>query len=332
MKKSRLAIALASIAVVAAVTGCTASTDQSEETGPEYLWTVTSVDGMLSGPDDDNLYLALDDVSRVVTRFTDRPDRLANSVDIEDFLGRWDGRFADDPPNAVLSYQADGGAPRQIVLTLTRPRWDEDRQTLVFAAERIRAEAEDPDGEHAIDVPDIENPWHTGPTALFIDGAGTSDDPGPVEAVSSDILETSAAVNAADQQPSAEDTAAAEQAQAQAAEAQAQIDELTQKVSYDEMLRTDLLAARGDVADGLGAGRQPVSSTVRFLAEQGIDISEPVSDGDLRAVDALIRQVTAQQEADMAALTDAMSAGGGGGPEDQALIAELQESLPDATG
>jgi biotin operon repressor len=98
------------------------------------------------------------------------------------------------------------------------------------------------------------------------------------------------------------------------------------------MLRTDVLATRGDVADSLGAGRQPVSSTVRFLAEQGIDISEPVSDGDLRAVDALIRQVTAQQEADMAALTDAMSAGGGGGPEDQALIAELQESLPDATG
>jgi hypothetical protein len=68
-----------------------------------YLWTIPSASGSLTGPNDQHLTLRLVGVRRYLTRFTDRPVRKAYVVANVDFVRRFKHYFADSNPNAVLS-------------------------------------------------------------------------------------------------------------------------------------------------------------------------------------------------------------------------------------
>lgn len=188
-------VAAATVAVV--VTGCgnrQGEPQQSSPTGqsasqeyasvpPVYLWSMASANGSLVGPDDENLRLSMTGVDRLVTRFTDRPDRTSTAVDTRDFFERWDERFSAVPPNAVLSYNVrHGQPPTQIVVMLTNPRYDPQADTLSFDADRIRRQADDlPDTDYPVTPPKIDNPTATGPLAVFIDTLGGSDVAAPAD-------------------------------------------------------------------------------------------------------------------------------------------------------
>jgi hypothetical protein len=97
--------------------------------------------------------------------FTDRPERLAGYLSIDEFLSavsEGPDSFANDPPNATLA-SLEGDEFVDVVLELTqRPRYEDDN--LVFKIEVIQG----------------ETPLTGGPSALFIDTIGRPLTPGSV--------------------------------------------------------------------------------------------------------------------------------------------------------
>ena len=89
--------------------------------------------------------------------FTDRPERLAGYLTIDEFLSAVSAgpdSFAKDPPNATLA-SLEGDEFVDVVLELTqRPRYEDDN--LIFKIEVIEG----------------ETPLTGGPSALFIDTIG----------------------------------------------------------------------------------------------------------------------------------------------------------------
>jgi hypothetical protein len=138
-----------------------------------YLWTIPSASGALTGPNDQHLTLRLVGVRKYLTRFTDRPVRKAYVVANVDFVRRFKHYFADSNPNAVLSYSLGGKAtPIAIVLQVGQPRWDRKTSTLTFPAKRIPHMEDDlPDTTVHIKPPFIPNPRHFDKAGLFIDSA-----------------------------------------------------------------------------------------------------------------------------------------------------------------
>lgn len=169
--------ALVAIAAASALvaTGCSTATASTPPAAANvaYLWALGTTDATLVTGEGTS-YLELDGVGEAVTRFSDRPDREASLEDLRDFLGRWEGRFSDDPPNAVLSYQVeDAAAPVQIVIEISRPRYDEEHARIVFAAELIDFTPDELDGaDHPVEAAPPVVPPRTGPASLFIDSDG----------------------------------------------------------------------------------------------------------------------------------------------------------------
>src|SRR5271156_5310640 len=58
--------------------------------------------------------------------FSDRPQRIVGHLTTAQFVDSWghgENSFLDDPPNAVLSFLAEGdGTPEDVVVTLTNPQ------------------------------------------------------------------------------------------------------------------------------------------------------------------------------------------------------------------
>ena len=143
----------------------------------ELLFSQNAAGGSLTGPDDQHLTLALTGVRDWITRFSDRPARDAQTVDVRDFLARWDERFAKSPPNAILSYRLPGAAaPRDIVLELSAPRYDAAEATATYAARRIRRTADDlPGTKHSRTPVVYPLPEAFEAASLFIDSPGSSE-------------------------------------------------------------------------------------------------------------------------------------------------------------
>ena len=141
-----------------------------------YLWSIPSASGSLTGPDDQHLVLRLVGVRNYLTRFTDRPVRQAFVVANADFLRRFKAYFARANPNAVLSFRKAGSRiPTEIVLNIGRPRWNPKTSTLTFSAVRIlKREDNLPDTTVHIKPPVIPNPRHFDQASLFIDSGSTS--------------------------------------------------------------------------------------------------------------------------------------------------------------
>jgi hypothetical protein len=90
--------------------------------------------------------------------FADRPQRVVGHLSSKKFVSQWgDGEnsFAEDPPNAVVSFLEDGDAtPEEVTVTIRDPQIDGDTLT------------------YKVDVLDGKLPARSGPCALFIDPIG----------------------------------------------------------------------------------------------------------------------------------------------------------------
>ena len=142
-------------------------------TVPQYLFSIPSGSGSLTGPNDRHLTLRLSDARRYLTRFTDRPLRQAAVVANVDFARRFRGYFGSVKPNAVLTYTPRGSQiPVSVVLTIGAPRWNAKRFTWTFLATRIRKRPDNLPGTTVhIPPPLIPNPHSFTHATLLIDGS-----------------------------------------------------------------------------------------------------------------------------------------------------------------
>ena len=90
--------------------------------------------------------------------FADRPQRVVGHLSSRKFVDQWgegEDSFAEDPPNAVVSFLEDGDAvPEEVTMTISDPTLDGDSLT------------------YKVDVLDGTLPASAGPCSLFIDPVG----------------------------------------------------------------------------------------------------------------------------------------------------------------
>ena len=149
----------------------TASTEES----PTYLFTISSETGTIAGIGEDTgnetLTLTLNAVRDHATQFADRPIRDAYVLPTEDLVDRWDGWFADVPPNAVLTFTRPGDPmPHSIVLQLDSPVYDGNAGTLTFTAKHLHRQPRiSADAVTTVDLPNTPAPDTFTTATLFID-------------------------------------------------------------------------------------------------------------------------------------------------------------------
>lgn len=90
--------------------------------------------------------------------FADRPERVVGHMSSKKFVSQWgvgENSFADDPPNAVVSFLEGGETlPEEVTVVLRDPQLDED--TLIYTTEVLEGKL----------------PARAGPCSLFIDPIG----------------------------------------------------------------------------------------------------------------------------------------------------------------
>ena len=90
--------------------------------------------------------------------FADRPERVVGHLHSRKFVEQWgegENSFADDPPNAVVSFLEDGDTvPEEVTVVLRDPQLDGDTLT------------------YKVEVLDGTLPVSAGPCSLFIDPIG----------------------------------------------------------------------------------------------------------------------------------------------------------------
>lgn len=281
--------ALAAAVAVCAVTvsGCSASVDSAEAPPAKhvaYLWAVGAEDAAIV-QDDGIIYIELSGVEHVITRFSDRPDREASAVDLRDFLGRWEGRFAEVPPNAVLSFQEENGAaPVQIVAELSRPRYNEATSSIVFAAEIVEYVPDALEGaEHPVEVPETVLPAHTGPVSLFIDSEGPDVSMSEIAAVG----EATATVSAAIAEFRASAGQSTEGAAPLAPEAAASLD----RISVNIHRLSELSGVITEVSDSIVAEAPRLSPDgAAVLVSNGVNVADEL---DVAATRELLEEIKA---------------------------------------
>jgi hypothetical protein len=102
------------------------ATEQNVEQGLEEIeamFVQTASEAAVEGS-----VLTLHDVSRSTLYFSDRPKRVVGHVTSEMFVDLWDqgeNSFAEDPPNAVLSFLEPGAdVPDDVVTVIKSPRME----------------------------------------------------------------------------------------------------------------------------------------------------------------------------------------------------------------
>jgi len=90
--------------------------------------------------------------------FSDRPQRVVGHLTSKKFVEQWgegEDSFAEDPPNAVVSFLEDGDTvPEEVTMTISDPHLDGDTLT------------------YTVDILDVMLPASSGPCSLFIDPVG----------------------------------------------------------------------------------------------------------------------------------------------------------------
>jgi len=90
--------------------------------------------------------------------FSDRPQRVVGHLSSRKFVDQWgegEDSFAEDPPNAVLSFLEEGDTvPEEVTMTISDPQLDGDTLT------------------YTVDILDGMLPASSGPCTLFIDPIG----------------------------------------------------------------------------------------------------------------------------------------------------------------
>jgi hypothetical protein len=153
--------------------GWAAAGASSPATTTQYLFSIPTASGSLTGPGDKHLTLRLSGTRNYLTRFTDRPLREAFVVANVDFARRFKTYFGSSEPNTVLTFTPAGSQiPVSIVLTIGQPSWDAANSTWTFPATRIRKQPDNlPDATVHIKPPFIPNPHTFKQATLFIDSA-----------------------------------------------------------------------------------------------------------------------------------------------------------------
>lgn len=102
--------------------------------------------------------LTLQGLAHSTLFFADRPQRVVGHLSSKKFVGQWgEGKnsFADDPPNAVVSFLENGDTvPEEVTVVLRDPQLDGDTLT------------------YKVEVLDGTLPTRAGPCSLFIDPIG----------------------------------------------------------------------------------------------------------------------------------------------------------------
>ena len=111
------------------------------------------------GLSSDGMQVTLEGLSPATLFFADRPDRVVGHVNSRKFIDEWgDGEnsFAEDPPNAVLSFMETGDTiPEDATMVLRNPKiGPENRLT------------------YEVEILDGVLPARGGPCSLFIDPIG----------------------------------------------------------------------------------------------------------------------------------------------------------------
>ena len=90
--------------------------------------------------------------------FADRPQRVVGHLTSRKFVDQWgegEDSFADDPPNAVVSFLENGDAvPDEVTMTISEPQLEGDTLT------------------YKVNILDGTLPAKAGPCSLFIDPVG----------------------------------------------------------------------------------------------------------------------------------------------------------------
>lgn len=117
----------------------------------------------------DTYNLTLQGIAPRVTTFTDRPLRVASSVDVTDFLDNWNGGdFESDPPNAALVLTHGKTNRDTFIVELADPSYDRSTATLTYEVTLITGKPAGRLAELADDV-DEDPPASFGRASLFID-------------------------------------------------------------------------------------------------------------------------------------------------------------------
>lgn len=291
-RRSRFTALIATAIVSAlALTSCSDTADQPSAAGASsgdevtYLWAVGAADSSLvtSG---DTTFLELRDVEKVVTRFSDRPHREASEVDLRDFLARWDGRFAEVPPNAVLSFEAEPDtAPVQVVVEISRPRYDEDTSTIVFAAERLGLTPDQLDGaDHPVEEhAEIVVPARTGPVSVFIDSEGPEVKTGEVATIGAATASSAQVIHDLE-------TALLSVQFRRNQELERNLSNQLETITAKNHVVGELTAALGAVNAALDASQGTLDPTARAaLVSHDIDVPQPVTIAELKSIATTIK-------------------------------------------
>lgn len=115
---------------------------------------VQSAHGLTSGEDT----VTLHGLAHATLFFADRPERVVGHVSTRSFVNEWgegENSFAQDPPNAVVSFLENGDAiPEEATVVLRDPQLAEDSLT------------------YKIELLEGKLPAQAGPCSLFIDPIG----------------------------------------------------------------------------------------------------------------------------------------------------------------
>jgi len=105
--------------------------------GVEFLSVQTSQAGSVTENNTTSHLLELNNVANETVLFSDRPDRIIESISTSDFIGNWTAgpdSFAEDPPNAVLIYEnLQTGNLDTVILELFNPLYDMALNTLTYS-------------------------------------------------------------------------------------------------------------------------------------------------------------------------------------------------------
>lgn len=140
-----------------------------------------------------NYTMTLSETSESIIWFTDRPERLADSVSTARFIDSWQKLgFTDDPPNITMTLEpADGTSTEMtIVATMTDPVYDRAAGTLttqlvMILEEDLRANGGELDLDKASS--DAELPASFEKVTVFIDNSGYVDENGELVLCTSDF-------------------------------------------------------------------------------------------------------------------------------------------------
>ncbi|MDR4491946.1 MAG: hypothetical protein R2685_13770 [Candidatus Nitrosocosmicus sp.] len=80
--------------------------------------------------------LELNNMANQTILFSDRLDRIVESISTLDFIGKWSvgpNSFAADPPNAVLFYnEIDSSELDTVIMELSNPEYNDTNNSLIY--------------------------------------------------------------------------------------------------------------------------------------------------------------------------------------------------------